>query len=162
MPCATERHARLFVQQVFPVWRYKSFRSGNRLIRWMRLRRRKVGTGEDFLRAIIEKPALARFEAPDDRVARRGVVFGGVLVRRTVAAADMTAFGTSAEMKPPVAAGQAFDAAGAARQGFRVDAIFFRFHGRTSTKSRGPLITPEANIAMIYCKATGRETDELA
>jgi hypothetical protein len=47
----------------------------------MGVRSMKRRAGEEILRAIIIKPALAPLEARDDRVTRAGVVFGGMLIR---------------------------------------------------------------------------------
>ena len=63
----------------------------------------------------MEEPAFARFEAADDRVTRRVRMRCGVLGRRGVAAPDVTALGAPAQMQPPPAAGQAFNATGPAR-----------------------------------------------
>jgi hypothetical protein len=52
-----------------------------------------------------------------------GVVFRCMLIGRTIAAADVTAFGASAKMKPPTAGRQAFGATWAARLGQDIDAV---------------------------------------
>jgi hypothetical protein len=66
---------------------------------------------------------LAWLEARDYRVIRAGVVFRCVLTWGTIAAADVTAFGASAKMKPPFARGHAFDATCSAWLGRCVDTI---------------------------------------
>ena len=50
---------------------------------------------------IIIKPILTRLEAGNDRMPGCSRMLGRMLARRTVAATDVPAFGTSAEMKPP-------------------------------------------------------------
>ena len=84
--------------------------------------------GEEFFGPIVVEPPLTRLEARDDRVTRSGVMFRCMLVRRTIAAADVTAFGASAKMKPPSAQSRAFDATCSAWLGRRVDAIPLRLH----------------------------------
>ena len=69
----------------------------------MRVGSGKLGAGDEFFSAIVVKPVLARLEALDDRVAGRGVVFRRMLIWRTVAAADVAAFGASAKVQPPSA-----------------------------------------------------------
>src|SRR5271155_3978729 len=85
-------------------------RSRRRLIQRMRVRSGKLLAGEGFLSTVVVKPMLAWLEARDYRVTRGGVVFRCMLTWRTIAAADVTAFGASAKMKPPFARGHAFDA----------------------------------------------------
>jgi hypothetical protein len=55
-----------------------------------------------------------------------------MLIRRSIAAADVTAFGASAKMKPPTAQSRAFDATSSAWLGRRVDTIYLRFHNLLS------------------------------
>ena len=97
------------------------------MIQRTRVRSAKLRTGEEFVRTIVVEPPLARLEARDDRVPRRGVVFRCVLTWRTVTAADVTAFGASAKMKPPPAPNRAFDTNCSARLRRGVDTIH-RFH----------------------------------
>jgi hypothetical protein len=94
----------------------------------MAVRSGKLRTGEGFFSTVVVKPMLARLEARDYRVPRRGVVFRCMLIRRTVAAADVTAFGASAKMKPPSALGHAFDATRSAWLDRCVDTIPLRLH----------------------------------
>src|SRR4051794_20602004 len=95
------------MQQRLPVWGHRSDRPGDGLIRRTRVRALKIRARETLSRAIIVKPSFARLEA-HDRMARRRVVFRCVLVWRSITAADVSAFGTSAKMKPPFARGRAF------------------------------------------------------
>ena len=64
----------------------------------MRARTLQPGTLKGFSSSVIVEPFLAGFEAVDDRVARGGIVLRSVLVRGTVAAADVAAFGAAAQM----------------------------------------------------------------
>ena len=94
----------------------------------MRVRRVKLRAGDEFFRAIVVKPVLARLEARDDRVARGRVMFRCVLTWRTIAAADVTAFSASAKMQPPSAQSQAFDAACSVWLGRWIDTIPLGLH----------------------------------
>ena len=89
----------------------------------MRVRSGKLRAGEGFLSTVVVKPMLAWLEARDYRVTRGGVVFRCMLTWGTIAAADVTAFGASAKMKPPFARGHAFDATCSAWLGRCVDTI---------------------------------------
>ncbi len=126
------RHAlglrRLFMKQRFPICRHRPVRSGRRLLQRMCVRRMKLRAGEEFFGAIVVKPALARLEAGDHRVARGGGVFRCMLTWRAIAAANVPAFGTPAKMKPPAARSRAFDANRSARFGRRVDTIPLGLH----------------------------------
>jgi hypothetical protein len=51
-----------------------------------------------------------------------------MLVRRTIAAADVTAFGASAQMQPPCVRGQAFDATCTAWFRVQIDSFSFTLH----------------------------------
>ena len=81
----------------------------------------KPRAGEKFFGTIVVEPSLARLETRDDRVTRSGEVFGGMLVWRTVTAADVTALRAPAKMKPPSAPRQAFGAACSAWLGRWID-----------------------------------------
>ena len=71
---------------------------------------------------------LPGLEARDDRVTRSGVMLRRMLIWRTVTAADVTAFGASAKMKPPSALGHAFDATCSAWLDRCVDTVPLRLH----------------------------------
>jgi hypothetical protein len=94
----------------------------------MRVRSAKLRAGEEFLSTIVVKPMLVRLETCDDRVTRSGVMFRGMLIWRTIAAADVPAFGASAKMQPPSAQSRAFDTACSAWLDRRVDAIPLGLH----------------------------------
>src|ERR1700691_631932 len=79
-------------------------------------------------RPVIVEPVLAGLEAIDDRVARRRVMLCRMLVWRTIAAADVTAFGASAQMQPPCVRCQAFDAACTAWFHVQIDSFSFALH----------------------------------
>ena len=98
----------------------------------MRVRSGKLRAGEGSLSTVVVKPMLAWLEARDYRVTRGGVVFRCMLTWGTIAAADVTAFGASAKMKPPSAVRQAFDAACAAWLSRWVDAVPLGLHGLLS------------------------------
>ena len=117
------------MQQLFPVGWDTSGRARRRLIFRMPTRSGQARTVEEIARAIVVEPPLTRLETRDDRMAGRVMMFRRVLVRRRVAAADMTAFGAPAQMKPPAACRQTFLAAGPARLSRGIDAVSLRFHG---------------------------------
>src|SRR5947209_6511625 len=66
------------------------------VVAWDRaeLRRNAVGQIEEGLVDIAPAPAFGRVVTFDNRMSRRAEMFGGVAVRRVVAAADMTAGAT--------------------------------------------------------------------
>ena len=92
------------------------------------MRSAKLRAGDELLGTIVVKPLLARFETGDYRVTRSGAVFRRMLIWRTIAAADVPAFGASAKMQPPSAQSQAFDATCSAWLDRRVDTIPLRLH----------------------------------
>src|ERR1700727_3329494 len=94
----------------------------------MRVRTGQLRTVKSFLRSVIIEPILAGLEAVDDRVAGGLVMLGGMLAGRTIAAADVTAFGASAQVQPPSARGQAFDATGTAWLRIQIDPFSFTLH----------------------------------
>lgn len=67
------------------------------------MRRRQWLAGDHLVVAEVVEPILTRFETGDDGVTALVHVFAGVLARRIVAAADMPARRTSAQMEPPAA-----------------------------------------------------------
>jgi hypothetical protein len=94
----------------------------------MRARAGQFRTLKSFSRAVIVEPVLAGFEAVDDRVAGARVMLCRMLVWRTIAAADVAAFGASAQMQPPPVRFQAFDATGTAWFGVQIDSFAFALH----------------------------------
>jgi phosphodiesterase/alkaline phosphatase D-like protein len=89
----------------------------------MRVRAGQLGAIDKFARAIVVEPVFSGLEAVDDGVAGGGVVLGGMLVWRRIAAADVAALGAAAQMQPPTVLCHAFDATRAA--GFRVQIYAF-------------------------------------
>jgi hypothetical protein len=88
----------------------------------------KLRAGDELLCTIVVKPLLARLETRDYRVTRSDAVFRRMLIWRTIAAADVSAFGASAKMQPPSAQSQAFDATCSAWLDCRVDTIPLGLH----------------------------------
>ena len=78
--------------------------------------------------AIIVEPTLSRLKTCDDRMTCGRMMFGCVLIRRAVAATDMTTFGTSPQMKPPTTLRHAFNATCAAGLRGGVNALYPVFH----------------------------------
>jgi hypothetical protein len=89
-------------------------------------------TLKSFSRPVIVEPVLAGLEAVDDRVARARVMLCRMLVWRTIAAADVAAFGASAQMQPPSVRFQAFDATCTAWFGVQIDSFSFTLHAADS------------------------------
>lgn len=130
----------------------------------MRVRALKLRAGESLSRAIVVKPSFARLEACDDRVTCRRVVFRCMLIWRSIAAADVTAFDASAKMEPPSARSRAFHATRSGWRGREVDAIPLRLHRATHWKcSRSPRMHSRrdlrhAHILPVFCP-TGQHRD---
>lgn len=110
-----------------PVARHVPARTGDRLIRGVRERRRKLGPVDELRRPVVVKPVLTGFEALDHRMSRGVVVSGRMLAGRIVATADVSAFCASPEMQPPIAGLKTFDTTSTARNGGRIDAGYARF-----------------------------------
>lgn len=135
----------------------------------MRVGSGKLGASEGFFSTVVVKPMLAWLEARDDRVTRGGEVFRCMLIWGAIAAADVTAFGTPAKMKPPFARSRTFDAACSARLGRQVDTISRRLHGLLSTVSNARIALSNfynvtvriANIAACFTVFGLRLGDEL-
>ena len=105
----------------------------------MRVRRRQLRAFDHPLRFIIEEPILTRFEAGNDRMPCRRRMLGRMLARRTVAASDVPALRTPAEVKPPTFRGrQAFHTAIATRLRSGVDSAPIFFHFRFSLRALCP------------------------
>jgi hypothetical protein len=115
----------LFVQQALPICRDGPRWSGCGLIQRMANRGGELRSCEHLSRTVVVEPMLTRLKAHDDRMARGGVVLRGVLVWRSVAAADVPALRASAKMQPPCALSQAFDATRSARLGCWVDTVSY-------------------------------------
>ena len=64
-----------------------------------------------LLSSVVIEPIFAGFKARDDRVTGFSIVFGGVLIGRTVATSNVSALSATTEVKPPAVARLAFNAA---------------------------------------------------
>jgi hypothetical protein len=121
----------------------------------------KLRAVEELLRTIVVKPPLARLEARDDRVTGGGAMFRRMLTWRTITAADVTAFGASAKMKPPSAGRRAFDADCSARLGRRVDTIPLGLHGLLSDfRLLGLPLIEVCSAAMTWAPSPAAAVDE--
>src|SRR5580658_10484851 len=100
------------VEPSLPVSGHPAFGPRNGLGERVVLRRSERWPFGEFLGGVVPEPFLAGLETPDHAVLRALGVRGGVLTGRVVAAADVTALRTPAEMQPPPVRPQAFDAAG--------------------------------------------------
>ncbi len=97
-----------------PVGRHPSRRTGNWLVQGMVLWWEEVRALIHLLVAVVEEPVLTRLEALDERVPAGPCVGRRMLLGRVIAAANMSALGASAKVKPPRAALLALQAAGSA------------------------------------------------
>jgi hypothetical protein len=119
---AAAGRSRRLVQMPLPVAGYPARRAGGGLIERMMLRRGQLGAGfEQLLRRVAPEPRLARLEAADHRMSGGCRMSRRVLRRRGVAAADMPALRTSAQVEPPPASCLALCAAHPARRDSRVN-----------------------------------------
>jgi hypothetical protein len=94
---------RLFVQQGTPIARHATLGAWDRLIDRMRARRRQFCTRDHGFFFIVVKPILTRFEAGNDRVALHFGMLRGVLLRRAITTADVTALRAASQVQPPPA-----------------------------------------------------------
>src|SRR5690349_7622341 len=94
---------------------------------------------------VAPEPRLARLEAPDQRVPGGGRMVAGMLGRRGVAAADVPALRTAAQVEPPAPDFVALGAARPAGRDRRVDR--FRGHQHTPLRARRP---PDATCDYWY------------
>jgi hypothetical protein len=129
----------------------------------MRARAGQLRTLESFSRSVIVEPVLAGLEAVDDRVARGGVMLRRMLAWRTIATADVAAFGASAQVQPPSVRCQAFDATCAAWFCLQIDSFWFTLHACL-------LLRPDlrfyrsasGNIIPVRCNETQLDSREKA
>ena len=133
----------------FPVSRDLPGRPGSGLTDWVVLGRGELGPFAHLVRTVVVEPVLARFETTDDPMSLRMGVSTRVLAGRGIATADVTTFGTTAQMEPPPVAFQAFDAAVATRGRSRVDQRSGHWTDNTGSE---PVIlsqrmTPESGVA---------------
>lgn len=113
------------MQATLPVGRHSSLRTWYRLSDRVTLRASKGRSRTELVEGVIPEPVLTRLETPHHVVPGLLGMSCGVLVGRTVAAADVAASGAAPEMKPPAVLREALDAANAARQNIRVDRVFW-------------------------------------
>jgi len=90
-------------------------RSRHRLIERVVVRRSQRGPLEELLRLVVPEPVLARLVALDDRVSASSGVATCMLRWGRVATADVAAVRAAAQVEPPAAGREAFDAARPAR-----------------------------------------------
>ena len=101
----------------------------------MRVRRKQLHTPNHSLLLVVEEPVLARFKAGNDGMPCRRRMLRRMLTGRTIAASDVSALGTPAEMKPPTfRRRQAFHTSVATwfRVGIKYAAIFLHLRFRFS------------------------------
>jgi len=113
------------VEVALPVARYVAGGTWRRLVQRMVLRWRQWWAFHAFVGCVVVEPLLARLEAADDRVAAGSGVSACVLARRRVTTADVAAASAAAQVEPPSAAGEAFDATVAARRYGRVNSVIW-------------------------------------
>ena len=127
---------------VVPVVRYGAGRARGRLVRRVALRVGQRRPLEPLVALEVPEPLLAGLEAGDHRVAGLPPVRRGVLARGGVAAADVAARRTAAEVDPPPAGGETLHAAGAGGRDGRVDGL--GTHPSTLTPRPPPRNPPRA------------------
>src|SRR5580658_8646343 len=104
-----------------PVVRHLAYRSRRRLIFRMPPRLRELLARGHLLSPVVIKPSFSRFKTCGNRMSRGMEMLRGMLTGRTVATADMPAFGATPQVKPPSACCKAIGAALAARGHIRID-----------------------------------------
>lgn len=88
-----------------PVSGNAASRSGNWLAERVMGRRGQSRTGEGFLSLVVPEPLFVRFEALHNWMAGSAPVQRGVLRRRGIAAAHVSALGAAPEVHPPASSG---------------------------------------------------------
>ena len=109
------------MQQGTPVARHAALGARDRLIEGMRARWWQFHTGDHRFFFVVVKPLLTRFEAGNDWMAAHFRMLRGVLPRRAITTADVTALRAAPKVQPPPACRQAFHAAISTRFRRRVD-----------------------------------------
>ena len=109
------------LEQVGPVSRYPSSRTGNGLVDRPAVRCREFGPVVVLVGLVVPEPVLARFERPDDRVPARPPVRRRVSCQRVVTATDMAADRAAPQVHPPAARGVTLDTTGSARRNRGID-----------------------------------------
>src|SRR5277367_2628959 len=95
----------------------------------MRMGREQFIALDHLLRPVIVEPVLAWLKAGDDRMPCRRCMLGRMLAGGTVAAADVPALRTPAEMKPPtIRRRQAFHTSVATRLRSGIDCAVVFLH----------------------------------
>lgn len=123
------------VEERFPVSRYSSGGSRHGLMFRVRMRRKQLRTLDHSLRLVIVEPILTGLKAGNDGMSSGCIMFGCMLVRRTVAAPDVPTLRTAAQVKPPaVRRCQAFHTAIATGLRSGVDTAQTFFHFRFSSR----------------------------
>ena len=117
------------VEAALPIGRHLARGSGRRLIFRMPARFRQRFTVNHLASRIVVKPGFPRLETCRYGMPGGMEVFRGMLIRRTVATADVAAFGATSQVQPPATCRKTFDAAVAARRHIRIDSITLGFHG---------------------------------
>src|SRR5215475_14824638 len=135
-PGRAVREDRPLVQVGAPVGRHPAGRARDRLIGGVAVRRGQLRPGFiELVRRIAPEPGLPRLEAADDRVPGGRRVRARVLRRRGVAAADVPALGTPAQVEPPAAGRLTLHAAGPRGRHAGLDSWLFGHAGSSRSAS---------------------------
>ena len=121
-PASTRQFGISLVQLRFPDVRHATARPRHRLVLGMRMRSGQRRTVHEFFRRVIVEPVFSRLPARDDRVSRRVEIRRRMLLRRVIAASDVSALRASAYMEPPAVLLRTFQATGA-RFRMYIDAV---------------------------------------
>jgi len=116
----------LFMQQRSPIARHTTLGAWDRLIERMSAGWYQFCARNHGVFFVVVEPLLTRFEAGNDRMAAHFGMPRGVLPRRAIATADVTALRAAPQVQPPPGCCQAFHAAVSARLRRRVDAASVR------------------------------------
>jgi hypothetical protein len=112
MVSSERRRSWTSVQLLLPFIGYAAGWSRHGLVAGVMPRRSQDGAVVDvFIGLVVPEPVLARLVALDNRMLRISGVVTGMLRWRRVAATDMTAVRTAAEVEPPASRSEALDAA---------------------------------------------------
>lgn len=111
------------MQKRAPVARNAALRAGYGLTFRMGARRCQLGAVNDDSFGVIVKPILAWLKTRNHRMPAVVIMLRCVLARRTVATADMPAFGAAPQVQPPPPARQALDATTSARFDSGIDSV---------------------------------------
>ena len=101
----------------------------------MPTRARQLGSRKKISLPVVVEPVFTVLETIDNGMAGSRVVLRGMLVRRTVAAADMTAFGAAAKVQPPGARRHALDATCTAGLRVQIYSLVFTLHDFSSSRT---------------------------